>query len=373
MSVDDAVKSRLAVAAERRRELLALAERPDVITDHARTAALMKEMGRIARLADMFERVTRVEADLREARELLDAATDEEMRALAGAEIEEKDGTLRGLLAQALDELTGEDEFADRNVILEVRAGTGGDEAALFAADLFRMYSRYAERRRYGVEVLSIASTELGGLKEVVASISGKDAYQRFRFESGGHRVQRVPETEAQGRIHTSLATVAVMPEAEEVDVDLRREDLKIDFFRASGPGGQKVNKTSSAVRIVHLPTGLKVECQDEKSQHKNKARAMKILLSRILDFHRGKAEAERAHLRRSQIGSGDRNERIRTYNFPQNRVTDHRINLTLKDLTSVLDGGLDPLVDALLGRDREERLRDFEREFSEGASGKPV
>jgi peptide chain release factor 1 len=291
---------------------------------------------------------------------MLAAAEDDEIRLLAGSEIEEKEGRLRKILSEALDDLTGQDEYEGRDVILEVRAGTGGEEAALFASDLFRMYTRFAERNGYRIEVLALASTGLGGLKEVVASISGRDAFRRLRFESGGHRVQRVPETEAQGRIHTSLATVAVMPEAEEVDVDLRREDLKIDFFRASGPGGQKVNKTSSAVRIVHVPTGLKVECQDEKSQHKNKARAMKILLSRIMDFHRTKADAERANLRRSQIGSGDRNERIRTYNFPQNRVTDHRINLTIKDLARVMDGDLGDLLAGLEERDREARLKAF-------------
>jgi peptide chain release factor 1 len=362
MSVEEALRKRLAAAATRHQELLAQMERPEVASDHARAAAVMKEFGRIARLAGRFADLARVEADLAEAREMLAAAEDDEIRTLAGTEIEEKEARVRAILSESLDDLTVQNEFEGRDVILEVRAGTGGDEAALFAADLFRMYTRFAERNGYRIEVLFLASTGLGGLKEVVASVAGRDVFRRLRFESGGHRVQRVPETEAQGRIHTSLATVAVMPEAEEVDVDLRREDLKIDFFRASGPGGQKVNKTSSAVRIVHVPTGLKVECQDEKSQHKNKARAMKILLSRIMDFHRTKADAERASMRRNQIGSGDRNERIRTYNFPQNRVTDHRINLTIKDLVAVMDGNLDDLLSALEESDREVRLRAFEQ-----------
>jgi peptide chain release factor 1 len=280
------------------------------------------------------------------------------MRELASAEIEEKEARQRELLDRAAGELVSRDEFGARNVILEIRAGTGGDEAALFAADLFRMYSRFAETKKWKVEVLSETATELGGFKEVIATITGKDAYQSLRFESGGHRVQRVPDTEAQGRIHTSLATVAVMPEADEVEVDIKRDDLKIDFFRASGPGGQKVNKTSSAVRIVHEPTGLKVECQDEKSQHKNKSRALKILSSRLMAHYREEADRERSDMRRSQIGSGDRGEKIRTYNFPQNRVTDHRVPVTLYDLANVMEGALDELIDLLAEADREAKLK---------------
>ena len=358
MSLENVIRDRLGRAATRHRELLLESQAPEVASDHIRASKVLRELGGLTRLAELFDDMERVEADLREARALLDGDEDEETRALAESEVEEKEARMREILDEAVDHVLVEDDFAGRNVILEIRAGTGGDEAALFAADLLRMYTRYAERKRYRIEILSIVATELKGVKEVVLSIRGKDAYLRLRFESGGHRVQRVPETEAQGRIHTSLATVAVMPEAEEVDVDLRRDDMKIDFYRASGPGGQKVNKTSSAVRIVHIPTGLKVECQDEKSQHKNKSRAMKILLSRIMDHHRSKAEAERSDLRRTQVGSGDRNERIRTYNFPQNRISDHRVNLTLYDLANIMDGDLEPLFEKLAEFQREQMLK---------------
>jgi peptide chain release factor 1 len=358
MSADDTIRRWLADMAARHDELLALSQDPEVTTDHVRAAKVMRELGEATRPCGLHRELVGVEEDLAEARELLSVAEDEEEKALAESEIEEKEARLRAIIDHAANLLVSQDELSDRNVILEVRAGTGGDEAALFAGDLFRMYSRFAERKNYKLEVLSSVSTGLGGYKEIVATISGKGVYRNLRFESGGHRVQRVPETEAQGRIHTSLATVAVMPEAEAVDVDLRKDDLTIDTYRASGPGGQKVNKTDSAVRIVHKPTGLKVECQDEKSQHKNKARAMKILLSRLLDFHQSKAEAERSSMRRSQIGSGDRNERIRTYNFPQSRVTDHRVNLNLYNLDGVMDGDLDQLIEKLGEHDRDERLR---------------
>ncbi len=358
MSVEEPVRRHLAEAKARYAELLRLSQDGEVAADHVRAAAIQREMGRHARLAGLYDELSAAEADLAEARALLADAEDEETRLLARSEIEEKEALARRILDDAVDELLTTDELSGRDVILEIRAGTGGDEAALFARDLFRMYQRFAERRGYRMEVLSVVGTELGGVREVIASIKGRDVYQALRYESGGHRVQRVPETEAQGRIHTSLATVAVMPEADEIEVDLKRDDLKIDFFRASGPGGQKVNKTSSAVRIIHLPTGLKVECQDEKSQHKNRARALKILASRILEHRREKAQAERADLRRSQIGSGDRNERIRTYNFPQNRVTDHRVNLTLYNLAAVMDGDLDELLARLHERQRELRLK---------------
>jgi peptide chain release factor 1 len=363
VSVEDVIRKRLTLAADRHRECLKLTEDPEVAADHTRAAPVLRELGQLTKLAELFGELTTIDADLTEARQLLESGEDEETRELAASEIEEKEERLRQVISSAADQLISSDELSSRNVILEVRAGTGGDEAALFAADLFRMYSRYGESRGYKVEVLSVVSTELGGIKEIVASLTGSDVYQKLRFESGGHRVQRVPETEASGRIHTSLATVAVMPEADAVEVDVNRDDLKIDFYRASGPGGQKVNKTSSAVRIVHIPTGLKVECQDEKSQHKNRARAMKILLSRIMDYHRAKADAERSTMRRSQIGSGDRNERIRTYNFPQNRVTDHRVGLTLHDLEGVLQGDLEPLFEKLAEYHREQRLRDLEDE----------
>ena len=250
------------------------------------------------------------------------------------------------------------DEADARDAILEVRAGTGGDEAALFAADLFRMYQRYADFRGWRVEVMNASETGIGGVKEVIATISGRGVFARLKFESGVHRVQRVPETEASGRIHTSAATVAVLPEAEEVDVSIEEKDLRIDVYRASGPGGQSVNTTDSAVRITHLPTGIVVQQQDEKSQHKNKAKALKVLRARLYQAERMAREAERAAARRDQVGSGDRSERIRTYNFPQGRVTDHRINLTLYKLDKVLSGeSLDKLVDALIADDEAARL----------------
>jgi len=359
MSVDDAVRKHLAHAGEKHRELLKKMEDPEVASDHVRAGAVLREMGGFARFAELDGKLKSAEAGITEARELLELDEDEETRLLVESEIEDQEATVRRLLDAACDLMLSSDGHSGRNVIMEIRAGTGGDEAGLFAGDLFRMYTRFAEREHFKTEVLSVVPTALdGGLKEVVLSIKGKTAWAGLRFESGGHRVQRVPKTEAQGRIHTSLATVAVMPEAEEVDVDVRKDDLKIDFYRASGPGGQKVNKTSSAVRIVHLPTGIKVECQDEKSQHKNKARGMKILLSRIMDHHRMIADAERSDLRRSQIGSGDRNERIRTYNFPQSRVTDHRINLNLYNLTAVMDGDLEELFAQLAEYSREQRLQ---------------
>jgi peptide chain release factor 1 len=257
--------------------------------------------------------------------------------------------------------LLPKDAADEKNVIVEIRAGTGGEEAALFGASLLRMYQRYADLRSWKFEIISENSTELGGIKEVTASITGKGAFARLKFESGVHRVQRVPETEASGRIHTSAATVAVLPEAEEVDINIEEKDLRIDVFRSSGPGGQSVNTTDSAVRITHLPSGLVVQQQDEKSQHKNKAKALRVLRSRLYDLERSKIDEERAKNRKSQVGSGDRSERIRTYNFPQGRVTDHRINVTLYKIQLILDGNcLDELIDPLISHDQAEKLAEF-------------
>ena len=257
--------------------------------------------------------------------------------------------------------LLPKDEADAKNAILEVRAGTGGDEAGLFAADLFRMYQRYAESRKWKFQVMGVSETGIGGHKEATASVSGKDVFQRLKFESGVHRVQRVPATESGGRIHTSAATVAVMPEAEEVDVQIDEKDLRIDVFRASGPGGQSVNTTDSAVRVTHMPSGIVVSQQDEKSQHKNKAKALRVLRARLYDAERQKIDDERAEVRRSQVGSGDRSERIRTYNFPERRVTDHRINLTLHQLEKVLNGELDEFIDALLADDQARLLAEID------------
>jgi len=279
------------------------------------------------------------------------------MRELAEEELAQLEALVPKLTDQLKIALLPKDEADEKNAILEVRAGTGGDEAALFAAELFRMYQRYAEINNWKFEILSVSDTGIGGYKEASANISGKNVFRQLKFESGVHRVQRVPETESGGRIHTSAATVAVLPEAEEVDVQIDENDLRIDVFRASGPGGQSVNTTDSAVRIVHVPTGITVQQQDEKSQHKNRAKAMKVLRARIYDLEREKAMRERADARKGQVGSGDRSERIRTYNFPQGRITDHRINLTLYKLNEVLGGELDELIDTLISEDQAAKL----------------
>ena len=280
------------------------------------------------------------------------------MRELAQAEFEESKDRLEELEQQIRLLLLPKDENDDKNVIVEIRGGVGGEEAALFAHSLFRMYSMYAERKRYTVEVLSSNETELGGIKEISFEVRGAGAFSRFKFESGTHRVQRVPETESSGRIHTSAATVAVLPEAEEVEVQIDPGDLQIDTYRSGGAGGQHVNKTESAIRITHIPTGLVVECQDERSQHKNRDRAMKILRTKLYEMQQQALDKERASERRSQVGSGDRSERVRTYNYPQGRVTDHRIGLTLHRLDAVLDGDLDEIIDALIAADQAEKLR---------------
>jgi peptide chain release factor 1 len=291
---------------------------------------------------------------------LADPETDAEMRELADAEFQELKEKIPALEKKVQVLLLPRDAADEKNAILEVRAGTGGDEAALFAADLFRMYQRYAENQRWKFEIMAANETGIGGLKEAIASVSGRGVFARLKFESGVHRVQRIPTTESGGRIHTSAATVAVMPEAEEVDIKIEEKDLRIDVFRASGPGGQSVNTTDSAVRITHLPTGVVVSQQDEKSQHKNKAKAMRVLRARLYEHERQQADAERAANRKSQVGSGDRSERIRTYNFPQGRVTDHRINLTLHKLDRIMDGDLDEAIDALISEDQASRLAEF-------------
>ena len=291
-----------------------------------------------------------------------DPGSDAEMKALATDEFYVLKDRLPVIERELTLMLLPKDAADERSAILEIRAGTGGEEAALFGADLFRMYQRYAETRGWRFEILELSDTGIGGLKEAIASVSGRGVFARLKFESGVHRVQRVPATEASGRIHTSAATVAVLPEPEDVDVQINERDLRIDVFRSSGPGGQSVNTTDSAVRITHLPTGLVVQQQDEKSQHKNKAKALKVLRARLFEHQRAQVEAARAATRKSQIGSGDRSERIRTYNFPQGRVTDHRINLTLYKIEKVLSGeALDEFVDALIASDQAERLAELE------------
>jgi peptide chain release factor 1 len=324
----------------------------------AEYARISKEYSDLGPIVEAITQVRRSQTELAELEQLMaDSDADGEMRDLAAEEVASLRRRLPDLQQQLQLLLMPKDSADDKNAILEVRAGTGGEEASLFAADLFRMYQRYAEARGWRFEVMTINETGLGGFKEATASISGLGAFARLKYESGVHRVQRVPETESGGRIHTSAATVAVLPEAEDVDVAIDEKDLRIDVYRSSGPGGQSVNTTDSAVRITHLPTGLVVTQQDEKSQHKNKAKAMKILRARLYDMERQRQAEERAAERRSQVGSGDRSERIRTYNFPQSRVTDHRINLTLHKLDRVLEGDLDEIIDALGADDRANRL----------------
>lgn len=315
-----------------------------------------------------LEPVAAAIAEMRKARadraelEAMAAGDDAEMADLARAELEEADRRLPDLERRILLALLPKDEADEKNAILEVRAGTGGDEAALFAAALFDMYRRYAALQGWRFEVMEISETGLGGYKEAIATITGRGVFRRLKYESGVHRVQRVPATETQGRIHTSAATVAVLPEAEEVDVQIDEKDLRIDVFRSSGPGGQSVNTTDSAVRITHLPTGLVVSQQDEKSQHKNKAKALKVLRARLYELERQRKDAARAADRKSQVGSGDRSERIRTYNFPQGRITDHRINLTLYGkIERFMAGELDEVIDALIAQDEAERLADLQ------------
>ena len=330
-------------------------QQPEVYTDPALYARLAREQKEIAPVVEAYRRYLKHKADMDAALELLG---DPDLRELAQEELEAS----REAAARDQEEikllLLPRDPNDEKNVIIEIRGGAGGDEAALFAADLYRMYSMYAESRRWKVEIANLNDTEIGGIKEISFIIEGDGAYSRLKFESGVHRVQRVPETEASGRIHTSTVTVAVLPEMEEVDFEVNPADLQIDTFRSSGAGGQHVNKTESAIRITHLPTGTVVECQDERSQHKNRERAMKILVSRLYEEEQRRQNAALAAERKSQVGTGDRSERIRTYNFPQGRVTDHRIGLTLYKIDQIMNGDLDELIDALVMADQAEKLK---------------
>ena len=340
-------------------EVESLLSDPAVVNDMNRFRALSRERSELEPVAALFKEFTAREGDLAAAQEML---ADPEMKEMAQEEVAMAGADIERLDRELTLALLPKDPNDERNILLEIRAGTGGDESALFAGDLMRMYTRFAERQRWQVEIVSANESELGGFREVIARIVGHGAYSRMKFESGTHRVQRVPETEAQGRIHTSACTVAILPEADPVkDITINPSDLRIDTFRASGAGGQHINKTDSAVRIVHIPTGVVVECQDGRSQHQNKARAMEVLASRLLEREREAAHAKEAGLRKSLVGSGDRSERIRTYNFPQGRMTDHRINLTLYKLDMIMDGDLADVVDALRSEYQAEQMANME------------
>ena len=357
MTPSDRLREKIDEAVERREQLADQLASPEVISNPTQLRHIAQEHATLERIAEVGAQVAKLDEELRQARELSESTEDDDLAELARFEIESLESTIADLEAEARDLLTPKDPLDDRQAVIEIRAGTGGDEAGLFASDLFRMYTRFAEGNGWKTEILSRSEGTLGGLKEIIFTVKGKDAYGTLRYESGVHRVQRVPETESQGRIHTSAASVAVLPEAEDVDVEINPEDLKIDVYRSSGPGGQSVNTTDSAVRVTHTPTGLVVTCQDEKSQHKNKAKAMKVLRSRLLDMMIAEQESERARERRLQIGTGDRSAKIRTYNFPQGRVTDHRISLTLYRLQEILGGDLDEILRELRLARRAERL----------------
>ena len=351
-----AIFDKLEEVVDRFMEVEGLLSDPTVLSDQKRFRALTREHADLAETVRVYRRYREIEQQIEDNRELL-RDEDPDMREMAREELPELEAEHQSLAEQLTVLLLPKDPNDGKNIILEIRAGTGGDEAVLFAADLFRAYSRYAEKRGWKVEILSSSEAGVGGFKEVIAMISGDNVYSRLKYESGTHRVQRVPETEAQGRIHTSACTVAVLPEAEDVDLEIDPADLRIDLYRASGAGGQHVNKTESAVRITHIPTGVVVACQDEKSQHKNKARAMKVLRSRILDAMQAEQHAQMAADRKSQVGSGDRSERIRTYNFPQGRCTDHRIGLTLYKLDAIMQGDFDEIFDALAAHYQAEQM----------------
>ncbi len=345
---------------DRFKELERLLSDPKVVQDREAYQKYIREHAEISQVVDAYRQFKQVDRELDDSLDLLHD-DDPEIKAMAAEEVERLEAEKERLKEELKILLIPKDPLDDKNVILEIRAGTGGDEAGLFAGDLFKMYQRYADARGWKVEVMDHHATGVGGLKEIIASVNGKGAYSRLKFESGTHRVQRVPTTETQGRIHTSAVTVAVLPEAEEIELKIDPSELKVDVYRSSGPGGQSVNTTDSAVRITHLPSGLVVTCQDEKSQHKNKAKALKVLRSRLFDQMVREQNEERSQNRKSQVGSGDRSERIRTYNFPQGRVTDHRIGLTLYRLDSILQGDVDEVIDPLITHYQSQALQHAE------------
>ncbi len=340
-------------------ELEKLLQDPAVLADGPRMAAVAREHGSIAKVATAYRTLKDFNRQIQEANDLINGH-DPELKELAEAELPELKAQREQVWESLIDMTAGGEDSNRTKLILEIRAGTGGDEAALFARDLYDMYTHYAENNHWKVEIMDMNATELGGFKEIVLGISGENVYQKLQYESGGHRVQRVPETEAKGRIQTSAATVAVMPEPEDVEVDLKPEDYRLDRFCSSGPGGQHANKTSSAIRLTHYATGIVVQCQDEKSQHKNLAKALRVLKTRIYEKLHEEEEAKRSDDRKTKIGSGDRSQRIRTYNYPENRVTDHRIGLTIYKLDSIIAGNMDPIIDGLLEYERQEQRMAF-------------
>lgn len=351
----------LKAVADRYEELTALLCDADVVSDPQKLRQYSKEQSDLLETYEAYKQYKSVCEQLDDAKSMLDEKLEADMRDMVKMEIDELSVRQEELSDSIRMLLLPKDPNDDKNVIVEIRGAAGGEEAALFAADLYRMYTRYAEDRRWKTEILEANYTELGGFKEVIFSVQGKGAYSRLKYESGAHRVQRVPTTESGGRIHTSTSTVAVLPEVEEVEIDIAEKDLRVDTFCSSGPGGQSVNTTQSAVRVTHLPTGIVVSCQDEKSQIKNREKAMRVLRARVLDKYRQEEQEKLADARKTQVGTGDRSERIRTYNFPQSRVTDHRIGLTLHKLESILDGGLDEIVDNLILAEQTELLQKVE------------
>jgi peptide chain release factor 1 len=355
------MEHKLEKIAERFRELELEMSRPGVVSDQNRFKALTRERSGLAPMVNAYEDLKRNKQELADSDLLLKDERDPEMKEMLQSEVDELKKKIEDLEGRLLIMLLPKDPNSGKDVIMEIRAGTGGDEAALFAADLFRMYSRYADMKGWKIEYLSVSATGIGGYKEIIVSVRSPEAYDHLKFESGGHRVQRVPTTEAGGRIHTSAVTVAVLAEAQEDEIDVNPDDLRIDVYRSSGHGGQSVNTTDSAVRITHLPTGMVVTCQDEKSQHKNKAKALRVLRARLLEKANRERMEREAAIRKSQVGSGDRSERIRTYNYPQSRLTDHRIGLTLYSLEKILEGELDPVIDALKKNEIDEQLGKIE------------
>ncbi len=371
MADTQGLDSKLADLARQYDETSRLLGTPDVLADPAQLRRLGRELARLEPVVAAYRELGDVREQLAGAMDMLHAETDEDMKAMAREEVAQLEARETQLIEDLKVSLIPRDPNDDRNVIVEIRAGAGGEEAALFAAELLRMYSRYAQEHRFQTDLMTVNETGIGGIKEAILEVTGDGAYSRLKFEGGVHRVQRVPSTESSGRIHTSTATVIVLPEVDEVEVEIdETRDLRIDVKRASGPGGQSVNTTDSAVRITHLPTGLVVEIQDEKSQHKNKAKALAVLRSRLYDLQLAKQREEQSAERRTMVQAGDRSEKIRTYNFPGNRVTDHRIGTTIHDVPGVLEGQLDPLIDALVMADQADRLRNFTESDGDAASG---